>query len=133
MPKMKSEFLIGFLGVFDNNMLYSCISFMIKNVYFYLFFTLTANLAQRFKISKYPTLKLIRNGKLMKREYRGQRSLEAITDYVRELLRDPVKELATSDEIQNVDVSYFFYLFCWITASHLYLFILTIYKKLFIL
>jgi endoplasmic reticulum resident protein 44 len=63
------------------------------------------NLAQRFKISKYPTLKLIRNGKLMKREYRGQRSLEAITDYVRELLRDPVKDLETTDDINNVDVN----------------------------
>ncbi|KFM62196.1 Endoplasmic reticulum resident protein 44, partial [Stegodyphus mimosarum] len=63
------------------------------------------NLAQRFKISKYPTLKLIRNGKLMKREYRGQRSLEALTDYIRDLLRDPVKELESAIDIQNVDMN----------------------------
>lgn len=50
-------------------------------------------------------MKLIRNGKLMKREYRGQRSLEAITDYVRELLRDPVKELETAEDVEKVDVS----------------------------
>lgn len=41
----------------------------------------------------------------MKREYRGQRSLEAITDYVRELLRDPVKELETAEDLEKVDVS----------------------------
>lgn len=63
------------------------------------------NLAQRFKISKYPTLKLLRNGKLMKREYRGQRSLDAITDYVRDLLRDPVKELETAEDMEKVDVN----------------------------
>ncbi|XP_054706311.1 endoplasmic reticulum resident protein 44-like [Uloborus diversus] len=63
------------------------------------------NLASRFKISKYPTLKLIRNGKLMKREYRGARSLEALTDYIRELMRDPVKELAIPEDVTNVDAN----------------------------
>ncbi|GIY75177.1 endoplasmic reticulum resident protein 44 [Caerostris extrusa] len=63
------------------------------------------NLAQRFKISKYPTLKLIRNGKLTKREYRGQRSLEAIIEHVRDLMKDPVKELATDEDIQSVEVN----------------------------
>ncbi|GFS69680.1 endoplasmic reticulum resident protein 44 [Nephila pilipes] len=63
------------------------------------------NLAQRFKISKYPTLKLIRNGKLMKREYRGQRSLEALIEHVRDLMKDPVKELITDEDIKNVDVN----------------------------
>ncbi|GFX41483.1 endoplasmic reticulum resident protein 44 [Trichonephila clavipes] len=63
------------------------------------------NLAQRFKISKYPTLKLIRNGKLMKREYRGQRSLEALIEHVRDLMKDPVKELATDEDIKNIDAN----------------------------
>ncbi|KAG8179097.1 hypothetical protein JTE90_005453 [Oedothorax gibbosus] len=61
------------------------------------------NLAQRFKISKYPTLKLIRNGKLMKKEYRGQRSLEGLVEHVRDLLKDPVKELNSVEEVENVD------------------------------
>ncbi|CAL1296796.1 unnamed protein product, partial [Larinioides sclopetarius] len=62
------------------------------------------NLAQRFKINKYPTLKLLRNGKLMKREYRGQRSLEALVEHVRDLMKDPVKELVTDEDIEKVDV-----------------------------
>ena len=41
----------------------------------------------------------------MKREYRGQRSLEAITDYVRDLLKDPVKELESPEDVEKVDVS----------------------------
>ncbi|XP_071039287.1 endoplasmic reticulum resident protein 44 isoform X1 [Parasteatoda tepidariorum] len=64
-----------------------------------------SNLAQRFKISKYPTLKLLRNGKLMKREYRGQRSLEALVEHIRDLMKDPVKELETVEDIQNVDAN----------------------------
>lgn len=63
------------------------------------------NLAQRFKISKYPTLKLLRNGKLMKREYRGQRSLDAINEYIRDLLKDPVKEIMTPEDFKNVDAN----------------------------
>ncbi|CAL1297938.1 unnamed protein product, partial [Larinioides sclopetarius] len=63
------------------------------------------NLAQRFKINKYPTLKLLRNGKLMKREYRGQRSLEALVEHVRDLMKDPVKELVTDEDIEKVDVN----------------------------
>ncbi|GBM18794.1 Endoplasmic reticulum resident protein 44 [Araneus ventricosus] len=63
------------------------------------------NLAQRFKINKYPTLKLLRNGKLMKREYRGQRSLEALVEHVRDLMKDPVNELVTDEDIQKVEVN----------------------------
>lgn len=41
----------------------------------------------------------------MKKEYRGQRSLEALVEHIRDLLKDPVKELTTTEEIENVDVS----------------------------
>lgn len=43
-----------------------------------------SDIAQRYRISKYPTLKLFRNGMMMKREYRGQRSVTAIADYIRQ-------------------------------------------------
>lgn len=64
-----------------------------------------ASLASKYKISKYPTLKLLRNSKLMKREYRGQRSLDALTQHIRDLLKDPVKELLTTDDLENVDAN----------------------------
>lgn len=61
------------------------------------------NLASRFKITKYPTLKLIRNGKLAKREYRGQRSIESLTDYIRGLLKNPIVELQTPQDLEKID------------------------------
>jgi hypothetical protein len=43
------------------------------------------NLGTRFHITKYPTLKYVRNGILAKREYRGQRSAEAFLKFVQVL------------------------------------------------
>uniref|UniRef100_A0A915ID79 Thioredoxin domain-containing protein n=1 Tax=Romanomermis culicivorax TaxID=13658 RepID=A0A915ID79_ROMCU len=42
-----------------------------------------AEVAQKYQISKYPTLKLFRSGKLAKREYRGQRTAGNLADFVR--------------------------------------------------
>lgn len=64
-----------------------------------------ADIAQRYRINKYPTLKLFRNGMMMKREYRGQRSVVAIADFIRQQQVDPVKELLLMEEANTVDVS----------------------------
>ena len=67
-----------------------------------------------FHITKYPTLKLLRNGQSAKKEYRGQvifvhecqlftdklplqRSITALSDYVKGQLADPVKEYTGGD------------------------------------
>lgn len=42
---------------------------------------------------------------MMKREYRGQRSVVAIADFIRQQQVDPVKELLSMEEINAVDVS----------------------------
>lgn len=41
---------------------------------------------------------------MMKREYRGQRSVTAIADFIRQQQVDPVKELPSVEEINSVDV-----------------------------
>lgn len=41
----------------------------------------------------------------MKREYRGQRSVVAIADFIRQQQVDPVKELLSMEETNSVDVS----------------------------
>lgn len=64
-----------------------------------------ADIAQRYRITKYPTLKLFRNGMMMKREYRGQRSVVAIADFIRQQQVDPVKEMHSLEEINTLDVS----------------------------
>jgi endoplasmic reticulum resident protein 44 len=54
-------------------------------------------LATRYQITKYPTLKFYLNGKMLKREYRGERNEKAIVDYVRELLSDPIVHIVFHD------------------------------------
>ncbi|KAF7489946.1 Endoplasmic reticulum resident protein 44 [Sarcoptes scabiei] len=60
-------------------------------------------LGQRFHITKYPTLKIMMNGKLHKREYRGQRSTEAMAQYLRDLLKDPILPIHSHDEFSKID------------------------------
>lgn len=81
-----------------------CISVFVGfGVYFLNFFL--ADIAQRYRISKYPTLKLFRNGMMMKREYRGQRSVTAIADYIRQQKSNPIRDVQDLEEISSLDVS----------------------------
>ncbi|XP_065363073.1 endoplasmic reticulum resident protein 44 isoform X1 [Calliphora vicina] len=59
--------------------------------------------ASRFHITKYPTLKIVRNGQLSKREYRGQRSADAFLEFVKKQLEDPIKEFHTLRDLENLD------------------------------
>lgn len=61
------------------------------------------SIAARFHITKYPTLKLVRNGHLAKREYRGQRSSEAFVEFIRKQLEDPIKEFKQLNDLKNLD------------------------------
>ena len=60
-------------------------------------------IASRFQITKYPTLKLIRNGQPAKREYRGQRAPEAFLEHIKKQLTDPIKEFAHLKELEQLD------------------------------
>lgn len=71
----------------------------------FIFVFFIADIAQRYRISKYPTLKLFRNGMMMKREYRGQRSVTAIADFIRQQKVDPIRELQNLEETSTLDVS----------------------------
>ncbi|XP_015590504.1 endoplasmic reticulum resident protein 44 isoform X2 [Cephus cinctus] len=62
-----------------------------------------SSIASRFHISKYPTLKIIRNGQPTKREYRGQRSVDAFVDFVKKQLEDPIKEFYNMKELNELD------------------------------
>lgn len=73
-------------------------------VVFFFFISFLADIAQRYRISKYPTLKLFRNGMMMKREYRGQRSVTAIADYIRQQKSNPIREVQDLEEINAADV-----------------------------
>lgn len=58
----------------------------------------------RFHISKYPTLKLLRFGQVVKKEYRGQRTADAMAEFVAEQLKDPVVTVQSLDDIKKAKV-----------------------------
>lgn len=60
-------------------------------------------IAQKFQITKYPTLKIVRNGQTAKKEYRGQRSADAFVEYVKKQLEDPVKEFVSLKDLEQLD------------------------------
>ena len=61
------------------------------------------DLSTRFHVSKYPTLKLVMNGKPMKKEYRGQRSVEAIVNHVKKIMEDPIQSFLTYEQYEKID------------------------------
>lgn len=61
------------------------------------------SIATRFHITKYPTLKVIRNGQPAKREYRGQRSTDAFVTFIKKQMEDPVKEFHNIRELSNLE------------------------------
>ncbi|KAF5307674.1 hypothetical protein FQR65_LT06729 [Abscondita terminalis] len=61
------------------------------------------DVASQFHITKYPTLKIVRNGQVAKREYRGQRSTEAFVTYIKGQLEDPIQEFNSLDELLKLD------------------------------
>jgi len=58
-------------------------------------------LASRFHISKYPTLKLLHNGQAVKKEYRGQRTADAMLQYVQQQLESPIQVINSLDIIDE--------------------------------
>lgn len=60
-------------------------------------------IAGRYHVNKYPTLKLIQNGKVMKREYRGQRSVEALSSHIRSLLSDPIVYISQPQDWDKIE------------------------------
>ncbi|KAK6727839.1 hypothetical protein RB195_005484 [Necator americanus] len=63
-----------------------------------------ADLATRFQVNKYPTLKLFRNGEIVRKEYRSQRSVEALSAFVQKQLDSSVTEIHSAEELaQKLD------------------------------
>jgi len=61
------------------------------------------SIAAQYHISKYPTLKLFRNGEPLKKEYRGQRSVDALAAFIKEQVKDVIEihnNLESLDEIE---------------------------------
>jgi len=62
-------------------------------------------LGTKYGITKYPTIKYIRNGEVGKKEYRGQRSAEGFLDFVKEQIKDPVVEIQDLQELNSLEDS----------------------------
>ncbi|KAK6015980.1 thioredoxin, partial [Ostertagia ostertagi] len=65
-----------------------------------------AGLATRFQVSKYPTLKLFRNGEIVRKEYRSQRSVEALSEFIQKQLDSGLQEIPSTEELyRKMDAS----------------------------
>ncbi|XP_021962921.1 endoplasmic reticulum resident protein 44 isoform X2 [Folsomia candida] len=62
-----------------------------------------SSISSRYKISKYPTLKLIRNGVPVKKEYRGGRTPEAFLEYIVKQMENPIHEFHHLREVLSID------------------------------
>jgi endoplasmic reticulum resident protein 44 len=59
-------------------------------------------ICKEYQVNKYPTIRLFRHGKVLKKEYRGTRSVEAMKAFLLEQIRDPVTKVATLEELSKV-------------------------------
>uniref|UniRef100_A0AAF5Q1P1 Thioredoxin domain-containing protein n=1 Tax=Wuchereria bancrofti TaxID=6293 RepID=A0AAF5Q1P1_WUCBA len=60
-----------------------------------------ADIAQKYHVSKYPTLKLFRGGELVKKEYRGQRSADALAVFIDKQLVSGMQNFSSNAELNN--------------------------------
>ena len=82
---------------------YYCFKFL-----FFILYVISDGISTQYHISKYPTLKLFRNGHIVKKEYRGQRSVDALTEYIKGQVQDTVQKHSHLDELDELEVSLIF-------------------------
>lgn len=69
-------------------------------------------LAMENQIGKYPTIKLFRNGRPVKKEYRGSRSVNAFVAFIKQQMRAPVTDVLAPEDLKinedrNTFIGYF--------------------------
>jgi len=60
-----------------------------------------ADVADKYFVNKYPTMKVFINGELIAKEYRSTRSVEALTAFVKEQLQVSINEFSSSVELET--------------------------------
>ncbi|KAI1730678.1 thioredoxin-like domain-containing protein [Ditylenchus destructor] len=60
-----------------------------------------ADIAQKYHVNKYPTLKLFRFGELIKKEYRGQRSAVALAEYIEKQTESKIQQFNSKDDLNS--------------------------------
>ncbi|XP_063724607.1 endoplasmic reticulum resident protein 44-like isoform X2 [Symsagittifera roscoffensis] len=58
--------------------------------------------ARKYGINKYPTIKMFENGKVSKKEYRGSRTKDAFVSYITKYLESPIKDIPNLDDIPDL-------------------------------
>uniref|UniRef100_A0A1I7UY31 Thioredoxin domain-containing protein n=1 Tax=Caenorhabditis tropicalis TaxID=1561998 RepID=A0A1I7UY31_9PELO len=59
------------------------------------------DVATKYHVNKYPTLKLFRNGEVTKKEYRSSRSVEALTAYINKQMEVTVQKFTEKNALQS--------------------------------
>uniref|UniRef100_A0A915PHN3 Thioredoxin domain-containing protein n=1 Tax=Setaria digitata TaxID=48799 RepID=A0A915PHN3_9BILA len=60
-----------------------------------------AKIADKYYVSKYPTMKVFINGELANKEYRSTRSVEALTAFVKQQLSSSIRDFSDSKDLEQ--------------------------------
>ncbi|CAD5219182.1 unnamed protein product [Bursaphelenchus okinawaensis] len=60
-----------------------------------------ADVADKYSVSKYPTMKIFVNGELVLKEFRGSRSVEALSAFVKQHLETSIHEFRSLEQLNN--------------------------------
>ncbi|KAH7699896.1 Protein C06A6.5, partial [Aphelenchoides avenae] len=60
-----------------------------------------ADVADKYFVNKYPTMKVFINGELITKEYRSTRSVDALTEFVKQQLQISINEFPSSDYLDK--------------------------------
>ncbi|CAF0741938.1 unnamed protein product, partial [Didymodactylos carnosus] len=61
-------------------------------------------ISTKYRVNKYPTLKMYRYGVMTKREYRGARQVDQLVDFIRKQVVSPIVKLQTLTDLYTLDV-----------------------------
>lgn len=61
-----------------------------------------ATIADKYFVNKYPTMKVFINGELATKEYRASRTVEALTEFVKEQLATSIRDFNSTEELEQM-------------------------------
>lgn len=64
-------------------------------------------LCRRYSVQKYPTIRVVKFGHLLKKEYRGARTIDALVEFVQNNFVNPIKEISNLNDLDDKKDGFF--------------------------
>ena len=66
-----------------------------------------SKLCREYNVQKYPTIRIVKFGNLLKKEYRGARTIEGFTEFIRNSFQNPIKEISKLSDLNDHSDGFF--------------------------